>query len=128
MPNKLPDDAAFLTPREVAEIFGVRTTTIARWAREGRLPAFLTPGGHRRYRREDVRQLLDEQEQGTALEEAARPLPEDAARLYDEGWSIRQIAEKFNYSYSAMRRILRKHVILRNRGATYANIYHEDRA
>jgi hypothetical protein len=41
---------------------------------------------------------------------------------------IRQVAEKFDYSYSAMRRILRKHVVMRNRGAAYANIYSEDRA
>jgi excisionase family DNA binding protein len=87
MPKRVPDHDALLTPREVAEVFGVRTTTIARWAREGTLPASLTPGGHRRYRREDVRQLLDAQEQSTPLDEAARPLAEDAARLYDQGWS-----------------------------------------
>jgi excisionase family DNA binding protein len=42
-------DDDLLTPREVAEMFGVRTTTIARWAREGKLTALHTPGGHRRY-------------------------------------------------------------------------------
>jgi excisionase family DNA binding protein len=36
-----------LTPREVAEIFGVRTTTIARWARAGKLAPLRTPGGRR---------------------------------------------------------------------------------
>jgi excisionase family DNA binding protein len=127
MPKRVPENDPLLTPREVAEILGVRTTTIARWAREGTLPASLTPGGHRRYRREDVRRLLNRQH-GAPSDEAARQLAEDAARLYDQGWSIRQVAEKFDYSYGAMRRILRKHVILRNRGATYANIYHEGRA
>jgi excisionase family DNA binding protein len=47
MPNDYPDHDQLLRPREVAEIFGVRTTTIARWAREGRLTPFRTPGGHR---------------------------------------------------------------------------------
>ena len=46
-----------LTPREVAAIFGVRTTTIARWARAGRLEAVRTPGGHRRYRLSEIREL-----------------------------------------------------------------------
>lgn len=127
MPEHVPDNDQLLTPREVAEIFGVRTTTIARWAHAGTLPASLTPGGHRRYRYEDVRRLLDQQH-GTPSDEAARQLAEDAARLYEQGWSIRQVAEKFGYSYGAMRRILRKNVTLRNRSATYANIYHEDRA
>jgi excisionase family DNA binding protein len=52
-------DDDLLTPREVAAVFGVGTTTIARWARAGRLEALLTPGGHRRYSRSAVRALLD---------------------------------------------------------------------
>jgi excisionase family DNA binding protein len=47
-----------LRPREAAAIFGVRTSTIARWARDGRLTPLLTPGGHRRYSRAAVRDVL----------------------------------------------------------------------
>nr|WP_285574370.1 helix-turn-helix domain-containing protein [Actinoallomurus iriomotensis] len=43
---------------------------------------------------------------------------EDAARLYDQGWTIRQVAEKFDCSYGAMRRILQRHTTLRNRNGT----------
>lgn len=127
MPHDFPDYPAFLTPREVAEIFGVRTTTVARWSREGLLPAQLTPGGHRRYRRQDVQRLLEHHEQNMSPSEAERQLAEDAARLYDQGWSIRQVAEKFDLSYSAMRRVLRKRVALRNRGRMFTNVYPEDR-
>lgn len=56
MPLNGEDD--LLTPREVAQLLGVRTTTVARWAREGRLDAMLTLGGHRRYRRSTVTALL----------------------------------------------------------------------
>jgi excisionase family DNA binding protein len=50
-----------LTPREVAGMLGVRTTTIGRWARIGTLtPVVRTPGGHRRYRREDVEAFRDD--------------------------------------------------------------------
>jgi anti-sigma regulatory factor (Ser/Thr protein kinase) len=45
-----PGDDTLLRPREVAQLFGVRPSTIARSAREGRLTPLLTPGGHRRYR------------------------------------------------------------------------------
>jgi len=126
MSNEIPETDALLTPREVAQLFGVRTTTIARWAREGTLTPLRTPGGHRRYRREDIQRLLDEE--GIGPDEAEQQLAADAARLYDQGWSIRQVAEKFDHSYGAMRRILRRRVTLRNRSRTYADICHEDRA
>jgi excisionase family DNA binding protein len=54
------NDDELLRPREVAEIFGVRPTTIARWAREGKLTPMRTPGGHRRYKRSGIRALLTE--------------------------------------------------------------------
>jgi excisionase family DNA binding protein len=49
-----------LTPRQAAELLGVNTNTLARWVRAGMLPAVTTPGGHRRYRRADVRALSQE--------------------------------------------------------------------
>lgn len=47
-----------LTPRQVAEMFGVTVTTVAEWADAGKLPHFRTPGGQRRFWREDVVALL----------------------------------------------------------------------
>ncbi|MEV7974077.1 BldC family transcriptional regulator [Cellulomonas sp. NPDC089187] len=47
-----------MTPAEVAAVFGVQAKTVAAWARAGRLDAVRTLGGHRRYRRSDVEQLL----------------------------------------------------------------------
>jgi excisionase family DNA binding protein len=93
-----------LTPREAAGLLGVRTTTIARWSREGRLASVPTPGGHRRYRLADVRALLDAAE--PAETELDRQIADDAVRLYGQGWSIRQVAEKFDVDYSTMRRLL----------------------
>jgi excisionase family DNA binding protein len=110
-----PDSSGeeLLRPREVAEIFGVRTSTIARWAREGRLMPLRTPGGHRRYTRSGVRDALAGHVEADA---AARLIADDAARLYDQGWSIRQVAERFGCGYGLMRRILRQRVTLRSRG------------
>jgi excisionase family DNA binding protein len=111
MPTRDPDD--LLRPREVAEIFGVRTTTIARWAREGRLTPLRTPGGHRRYRRGAILRVLAADAEPDAEEEQ---IAADAARLYQQGWSIRQVAERFGCGYGVMRRILSAQVQLRDRG------------
>lgn len=46
-----------LTSGEVALIFGVTKTTVKRWAEDGHLAAFRTPGGHHRFRRQDVEAL-----------------------------------------------------------------------
>lgn len=110
-PRSRDDD--LLTPREVAEIFGVRTTTIARWARAGDLAFQLTPGGHRRYRAETVRAFL--KCQGVSIPEERERLEQDAVRLYEQGWSIRQVAEKFDCAYGTMRRILQRRTKIRER-------------
>lgn len=44
----------YLSTREAAELLGVGTTSIKRWAEEGTLPCIKTAGGHRRFRRSDV--------------------------------------------------------------------------
>ncbi|GAB2806233.1 hypothetical protein GCM10027176_09010 [Actinoallomurus bryophytorum] len=90
MPNHYSDTGDLLRPRELAELIGVRTATIARWASEGKLTPLRTPGGHRRYSKADISRLLA----GKATpSEAEQELATDAARLYDQGWSIRQVAE-----------------------------------
>lgn len=112
------DEDRLLTPREVAELFGVRTTTIARWSNEGRLASFLTPGGHRRYRLADVRALLNEDQQRES--DWDQQTVQDAVRLYDQGWSIRQVAQKFDLDYSTMRRLLERNgVRFRRQGGRY---------
>lgn len=41
-------------PIELAQVCQVDTRQLARWADEGLMPALLTPGGHRRYRRREL--------------------------------------------------------------------------
>lgn len=48
-----------LTPAEVARLWAVDPKTVTRWAAAGRLASIRTPGGHRRYSREQVMQLLN---------------------------------------------------------------------
>ena len=44
----------YLTPNEVAEMMMVSPVTVRQWASKGELPALTTPGGHRRFVRQDV--------------------------------------------------------------------------
>jgi excisionase family DNA binding protein len=48
----------WLTIRDACALLGVDQSTLRRWTDEGRVPAFLTPGGHRRYLEEDLRALV----------------------------------------------------------------------
>lgn len=54
----MQDDERPLTPADVARMFNVSTNTVAKWADDGRLPSFRTPGGQRRFRRDDIEALL----------------------------------------------------------------------
>lgn len=45
---------------EVAAAFGVTTKSVGRWADEGLIPSFRTPGGTRRFRRGEVERALRE--------------------------------------------------------------------
>lgn len=57
-PLRLPPGAReLMSPREVAESFGVDPKTVTRWANDGRLATVRTPGGHRRYDAEQVREI-----------------------------------------------------------------------
>jgi excisionase family DNA binding protein len=54
----LSDAERLLTPAEVAAMFRVDPKTVTRWARDGRLTAVRTLGGHRRYLESEVLGLL----------------------------------------------------------------------
>jgi excisionase family DNA binding protein len=48
----------WLTLGQAAKYLGVAQSTIRKWSDSGRLSAFYTPGGHRRFRREDLDSFL----------------------------------------------------------------------
>ena len=53
--NSQDTASEFLSRGEVARLFGVSISTVTRWARTGLLPAARTPGGHYRFRADDMR-------------------------------------------------------------------------
>jgi excisionase family DNA binding protein len=51
-------DAAWLSLGPASRALGVGPDTLRRWADEGRVRSFTTPGGHRRFDRRDVQRIL----------------------------------------------------------------------
>jgi excisionase family DNA binding protein len=89
----------WLTLGQAAKYLGVAQSTIRKWSDGGRLPAFYTPGGHRRFRRGDLDQFLGSS-RGAGR---ARPLvlvvdDDDGLREYlrssleIEGYQVREAA------------------------------------
>jgi excisionase family DNA binding protein len=61
----------WLTLGQAAKYLGVAQSTIRKWSDHGRVPAFYTPGGHRRYRRADLDKFLESS--GPGAREQAGP-------------------------------------------------------
>ncbi len=55
----------WLTLGQAAKYLGVAQSTIRKWSDGGRLTAFYTPGGHRRFRRSDLDQFLGKARRST---------------------------------------------------------------
>lgn len=48
-----------LSPKDAADLLGVHEDTLKRWAADGKVNAWKTPGGWWRFRRTDVVAILD---------------------------------------------------------------------
>ena len=83
-------DKAVFTTFEAAKLCHVSPLSIINWVNAGRLPAFRTPGGHRRIRREDLVRFM--RDNGMPLPEELR---EGSGRprvlVVDDEASIREV-------------------------------------
>src|SRR5438876_11845460 len=52
-------ESDWLTLGQAAKFLGVAQSTLRKWSDVGRVPAFYTPGGHRRYKRGDLDAFLE---------------------------------------------------------------------
>src|SRR5581483_30733 len=92
-------DPEWLTLGQAAKYLGVAQSTIRKWSDQGRVPAFYTPGGHRRYRRGDLDAFLERSGPNAAAHSGPVVLiVDDDARLREyvrvnlemEGYSVRE--------------------------------------
>jgi excisionase family DNA binding protein len=91
----------WLTLGQAAKYLGVAQSTMRKWSDLGRVSAFYTPGGHRRYRRSDLDQFLDRSGPSTGSSSSSGPLVlivDDDERLREyvrvnleaEGYEVRE--------------------------------------
>lgn len=55
------DNSEWINLGEAAEFIGVHPTTMRAWADKGEIPSQRTPGGHRRFRREELEAWMEAQ-------------------------------------------------------------------
>ena len=90
--------ADWLTLGQAAKYLGVAQSTIRKWSDAGRVPAFYTPGGHRRYRRSDLNAFLERSGPGVRETGPVVLIVDDDAALREvvrtnleqEGYAVRE--------------------------------------
>jgi len=94
-------DPDWLTLGQAAKYLGVAQSTIRKWSDQGRVPAFYTPGGHRRYRRSDLDNFLNRSGPGGSMQQGPLVLIVDddervreyvRVNLEMEGYTVREAA------------------------------------
>jgi MerR family regulatory protein len=60
--------STLLTGEELAELVGVSAVTIRRYARDGLIPARVSPGGHRKYEMQSALEALERLRGGISVE------------------------------------------------------------
>jgi excisionase family DNA binding protein len=92
-------DPDWLTLGQAAKYLGVAQSTIRKWSDQGRVPAFYTPGGHRRYRRPDLDSFLNRSGPSGSVQQGPLVLIVDddervceyvRVNLEMEGYSVRE--------------------------------------
>ena len=52
--EKNPSGSEYLRASEAAQLLHVSPKTVSRWAKEGKIPHFVTLGGHRRFPKDAI--------------------------------------------------------------------------
>ena|SRR3972149_1646442 len=63
---------------EASQILGVSETALRQWTDEGKIKAFVTPGGHRRYLVADLRKFMGSHHRSIGIRDLAAELEETA--------------------------------------------------
>src|SRR6266516_3723272 len=93
-------ETEWLTLGQAAKYLGVAQSTIRKWSDLGRVPAFYTPGGHRRYRRIDLEAFLERSGPGRPARGPLVLVVDDDPQVRElvrvnlemEGYSVREAA------------------------------------
>jgi excisionase family DNA binding protein len=80
--NARPGSSDWIGLGEASRLLGVAPGTLRRWSDSGQVPAFTTPGGHRRYRRAALERLIPADRQARPSLTRSGMTPSRLARAY----------------------------------------------
>ena len=80
-------DRSWLSIGPASRLIGVDQDTLRRWADEGRIDAFTTPGGHRRFDRAVVDRLVTGRRSGVRPLASMGATPERLSRVYQQSYT-----------------------------------------
>jgi len=99
---------AFLSISEASRILGVSEAALRQWTDEGKIKAFITPGGHRRYARPELKRFISSQPRmlglkdlAVELEEAAHTLRETSRASLNDGLRDNVLHDEESRTYLA---------------------------
>ncbi|WP_322822818.1 helix-turn-helix domain-containing protein [Chloroflexus sp.] len=84
------ETATYLSLSAASKLLGVHASTLRRWADEGAVPVYITPGGHRRFARADILALA-----------SRRPLPSQSLSSVLASKALAQTRNELTHSSSA---------------------------
>jgi excisionase family DNA binding protein len=73
-------DEALVTISEASQFLGVSEAALRQWTDEGKIKAFITPGGHRRYSREELKKFSSTQPKMLGLKDLVVELEDTVDR------------------------------------------------
>src|SRR3954469_12791575 len=93
-------ESDWLTPGQAAELLRAAPRPTRKWSDLGRVPAFYTPGGHRRYKRGDLEAFLERSGPGKPARGPLVLLVDDDPQVREvvrvnlemEGYAVREAA------------------------------------
>ncbi len=77
------DQESLISISKASHMLGVSEAALRQWTDEGKLRAFITPGGHRRYLKADLKKLMSQHTRILGVKDLVIEL-EDTARLHRE--------------------------------------------
>ncbi len=73
----------FLNISEASRVLGVSEAALRQWTDEGKIKAFITPGGHRRYLVADLKKFVSSSQKAIGIKDLAAEI-EETAQLHRE--------------------------------------------
>jgi excisionase family DNA binding protein len=74
-------EGQLLRTADVATLFQVSERTVSEWAKRGQIPSVRTPGGHRRYPADGIRNLLQAGREGDDRSAQTAKIPDSITEL-----------------------------------------------